>query len=88
MFAQTITITKSMFSRKTRPKSDRVHRYSDNTLNSGSSSNTSITSDSQQADANDVRGKKSSKMFTLTGDRSPLWTTLTHAQTITEFAES
>lgn len=81
-----------MFSRKTRRKSDRRNRNIDtenSNLNSGSSSNTSTTSNSQVVDTDDVHGKKSkSKMFTITGDRSPLWTTLTHAQTITEFAES
>lgn len=76
-----------MFSRKTRRKSDRTNRTSDtenSNLNSGSSSNTSTTSNSQLVDADDVQGNKS-KMFTIS---HPLWTTLTHAQTITEFAES
>lgn len=31
---------------------------------------------------------KRRKLFTISGDSSPLWTTLTHAQTITEFTES
>lgn len=31
---------------------------------------------------------KRRKPFAISGDRSPLWTTLTHAQTITEFIES
>lgn len=87
MFVQTTTITKSMFSRKGRRKLDRTNRYSDRPLSSGNSSNTSTTSNSQLVDSDDVHGKKS-KLFTITGDRSPLWTTLTHAQTITEFVES
>lgn len=36
----------------------------------------------------DRNGDKRRGLFTLAGDRSPLWTTLTHAQTITEFIES
>lgn len=86
MFAQTSTITKSMFSRKAKRKLDRTNRCN-STANNGSSSNTSNTPNSQLLDADDVQSKKS-KMFTITGDRSPLWTTLTHAQTITEFVES
>lgn len=31
---------------------------------------------------------KRRQMYAVAGDRSPLWTTLTHAQTITEFIES
>lgn len=31
---------------------------------------------------------KRRKLFTISGDSSPLWTTLTHAQTITELTES
>lgn len=79
-----------MFSRKTKRKSDRTNRNSDTDnshVNSGSSSNTSTASISQLVDSDEHQGKKI-KMFTISGDRSPLWTTLTHAQTITEFAES
>lgn len=80
-----------MFSRKANRKSDRTHRSSgtDNSqLNSGSSSNTSTnTSTSQLVDSDEHQVKKMN-MFSIGGDRSPLWTTLTHAQTITEFVES
>lgn len=79
-----------MFSRKTKRKSDRTNRNSDtdnSKVNSGSSSNTSTTSNSQLVEPDELQGKKM-KMFTISGDRSPLWTTLTHAQTITEFVES
>lgn len=31
---------------------------------------------------------KRRKLYTIGSDRSPLWTTLTHAQTITEYPES
>lgn len=85
---QTPTITKSMFSRKAKRKSDRSHRYCDNShMNIGNSSSTPTASNSQLKDSDELHGKKS-KMFTIGSDRSPLWTTLTHAQTITEFVES
>lgn len=89
MFKHTTIFTKSMFSRKPKRKSDRTNNCNDteNSTCSGSSSNTSITSNSYIANSDNVHGKKS-KMFTITGDHSPLWTTLTHAQTITEFVES
>lgn len=32
--------------------------------------------------------RKRRKLYTIGSDRSPLWTTLTHAQTITEYPES
>lgn len=44
------------------------------------------TSPSSNSNKSDQYNRK--KLFAITGDHSPLWTTLTHAQTITEFIES